>query len=291
MLNNSPRTMNGMYDLTHSEDIAREGSMFRKAKHPIPQIQADEDEYMDDFKAYEDFMSNNESEDSEGGSREGGIFGSKLTPEQRQRSKEFDTQQKNFSSYNKHLKSQGKRAYDGRIDSDDDWDNYEKGFNEYVSQKDRQGGFIKDATTVDSNSTGVADTVKKGVDAIGIGKIPFVGGAAKFIAGDVVGGLADDAVNVVGHGTAAAADAIKGDTSKAAGQLKSAAMPAFNLGLTAATAGAGGVLAKGGAKAAGAAMAKTAAKEPLTLVQAGMSGLQDIQDRNIDQNNLQDNLN
>ena len=69
MLNNSPRTMNGMYDLTHSEDS----------------------------------------------SREGGIFGSKLTPEQQQRSKEFDTQQKNFSSYNKHLKSQGKRAYDGRI--------------------------------------------------------------------------------------------------------------------------------------------------------------------------------
>lgn len=223
MLNNSPRTMNGMYDLTHSEDIAREGGMFRKAKHPIPQIQADEDEYMDDLKAYEDFMSNNESEDSEGGARE--------------------------------------------------------------------GGFIKDATSIDSNSTGVADTVKKGVDAIGVGKIPFVGGAAKFIAGDVVGGLADDTVNVVGHGTAAAADAIKGDTSKAAGQLKSAAMPAFNLGITAATAGTGGALAKGGAKAAGLAMAKTAAKEPLTLVQAGMSGLQDIQDRNIDQNKLQDNLN
>ena len=115
MLNNSPRTMNGMYDLTHTEDSAREGGLFRKAKRPIPQIQADEDEYMDDFKAYEDFMSNNESEDSEGGAREGGIFGSKLTPEQQQRSKEFDTQQKNFSSYNKYLKSQGKRAYDGRI--------------------------------------------------------------------------------------------------------------------------------------------------------------------------------
>ena len=32
----------------------------------------------------------------------------------------------------------------------------------------RQGGFFKDATTADSNSTGVADTIKKGVDAVGI---------------------------------------------------------------------------------------------------------------------------
>lgn len=143
----------------------------------------------------------------------------------------------------------------------------------------RQGGFIKDATTIDSNSTGVADTVKKGVDAVGIGNIPFVGGAAKFLAGDVVGGLADDAVNVVGHGGAAAVDALKGDTSSAAGQLKTAAMPALNLGLTAATAGAGGALAKGGVKAATTAMAKTAAKEPLSLVQAGISGLQDVQDK------------
>ena len=143
----------------------------------------------------------------------------------------------------------------------------------------RQGGFFKDATTADSNSTGVADTIKKGVDAVGIGKIPLIGGAAKFIAGDAIGGIADDAVNVVGHTGAAAKDFIKGDTASAAGNLKSAAMPALSLGLTAMTGGAGKALAKGGVKAAGTAMAKRAATDPLNLVQAGMSGLQQVQDK------------
>ena len=142
----------------------------------------------------------------------------------------------------------------------------------------REGGFFKDATTADSSSTGVADTIKKGVDAVGIGKIPLIGGAAKFIAGDAIGGIADDAVNVVGHTGAAAKDFIKGDTASAAGNLKSAAMPALSLGLTAMTGGAGKALAKGGVKAAGTAMAKRAATDPLNLVQAGMSGLQQVQD-------------
>ena len=143
----------------------------------------------------------------------------------------------------------------------------------------RQGGFFKDATTADSNSTGVADTIKKGVDAVGIGKIPLIGGAAKFIAGDAIGGIADDAVNVVGHTGAAAKDFIKGDTASAAGNLKSAAMPALSLGLTAMTGGVGGALSKGGVKAAGKAMAKRVATDPLNLVQAGMSGLQQVQDK------------
>ena len=151
----------------------------------------------------------------------------------------------------------------------------------------RQGGFFKDATTADSNSTGVADTIKKGVDAVGIGKIPLIGGAAKFIAGDAIGGIADDAVNVVGHTGAAAKDFIKGDTASAAGQIKSAAMPALSLGLTAMTGGVGGALSKGGVKAAGKAMAKRVATDPLNLVQAGMSGLQDVQDKG----NSKDNSN
>ena len=152
----------------------------------------------------------------------------------------------------------------------------------YLTHSDpisRQGGFFKDATTADSNSTGVADTIKKGVDAVGIGKIPLIGGAAKFIAGDAIGGIADDAVNVVGHTGAAAKDFIKGDTASAAGNLKSAAMPALSLGLTAMTGGVGGALSKGGVKAAGTAMAKRVVTDPLNLVQAGMSGLQQVQDK------------
>jgi hypothetical protein len=150
----------------------------------------------------------------------------------------------------------------------------------------RQGGFIQDATTADSNSTGVADTVKKGIDAVGIGKIPFVGGAAKFLAGDAVAGLADDAVNVVGHTGAAIKDMASGNTADAAGQVKSAVMPAVSLGLTAMTGGVGGALAKGGVKSLAGSMAKRAATDPLSLVQAGVSGLQDVQDRGNNTNNL-----